>query len=82
MSEPLVRDRDVVQLVVGISEHQARAVYVKDRVSGLHDLMQRIFDTHLAEAQFAQLGQGLADVLWGYSHLFAPRRLMSADLGR
>jgi hypothetical protein len=51
-------------------------------MSGLNDLVQRIFHTHLAEAQFAQLGQGLADLLRGHIHVFAPRRLMSADLRR
>jgi hypothetical protein len=58
--------------MLGISEHQARTVHVEDRMSGANDLMHRILDAHLTEAQPAELGQGLAHIVQGDSHLVGP----------
>jgi hypothetical protein len=56
--QPLVGYREVAQMVLGIGKHQASTVHVEDRVSGLDDLVYRILDGHLTEAQPAELGQG------------------------
>ena len=51
---PLVRDRRVEQMMIHVGQHQPGAVYVEDRVRGLDDLVHRILDPHLAEAQLAE----------------------------
>ena len=71
-AQPFAGYRGVAQVVLGISEHQARAVHVGDRMSGLNDLMHRILDAHLTEAQPAELGQGLAHIAQGELHLLGP----------
>src|SRR6202043_3614886 len=59
---PLVRDRRVAQVVLDVGQHQAGPVYGEDGVGGLDDLVHRLLDPHLAEAQPAELVQGTATI--------------------
>jgi hypothetical protein len=70
--QAVVRHRRVPQLVAGVGQHQARAVHGEDRVRGLHNLMHRVLDPHLAEPQLAQVMQGMADIVHRYIHPLAP----------
>ena len=44
-------------------------VHGEDRVGGLHDVVHRILDPHLAEAQLAELVQRMAHILHRDAHL-------------
>jgi hypothetical protein len=54
--------------MLGVRQHQAGSVDIKDRMSGLDDLMHGILDPHLTEAQFPELGQGLVHIVHGRFH--------------
>src|ERR1022692_1386362 len=66
--------------MLGIGEHQARAVHVEDGMSGLHNLVHGILDGHLTEPQSAEFGQGPVQILQGHIHLLGP--CMSAARAR
>src|ERR1022692_1326274 len=66
--------------MLGIGEHQARAVHVEDGMSGMHNLVHGILDGHLTEPQSAEFGQGPVQILQGHIHLLGP--CMSAARAR
>ena len=68
MPQPVVRYRHVPQLMLGVRQHQARSVDIKDRMSGLDDLTHGILDPHLTEAQLPEVGQGLVHIVQGHFH--------------
>jgi hypothetical protein len=68
MLQPVVGHRHVPQPMLGVRQHQAGPVDVKDRMSGLDDLLHGVLDPHLAEAQLPELGQGLVHILQGHVH--------------
>src|ERR1700685_4234128 len=59
-------------MMLGVSEHQAGTVNVEDRMSGADDLMQGILHAHLAEAELAELSQGLAHIVHRDIHRLPP----------
>ena len=61
--EPIVGRGHAAQLLLGVGQHQARAVHVEHGVRGVHDLVQRVLDLHLPEAEPAQLAEGGSHVL-------------------
>jgi hypothetical protein len=73
MPHPLVRYRDVQQMVIDVGQHQPGAVHIEDRVRGLDDLVHRLFDPHLSEPQLAELVQRTAHILYRDAHLFRSR---------
>jgi len=58
--------------LANVGQHQAGAIHGEDRVSGLDDVVHRVLDPHLAEAQFAELVQRMAYVMYRDAHLPAP----------
>jgi hypothetical protein len=53
--EPLIGGGNVPQMLISIDEHQTGSVDAEDRMSGMHDLPDRLLEVHLAEAQPAKL---------------------------
>src|ERR1700689_4485853 len=72
MPHPVIGDRGVEQVVLDVGQHQAGAVDREDGVGGLDDVMHRVLDPHLAEAQLAQLVQRVAYIMHRDVHLPAP----------
>ena len=58
-------------------EWMARAVHVEHGVRGLHDLVQRVLDAHLPEAEPAQLAEGGPHVLEFCAHGSTLARIFS-----
>ena len=69
---PVVGNGGVQQVVVDVGQHQAGAVHGEDRVRGLDDVVHRLLDAHLAEAQLAELVQRVTHVVHRDAHLPAP----------
>src|ERR1700759_4638205 len=78
MPHPLVRNRGVQQVVVDVGQHQPGTVDIEDCMRGLDDLMHRVIDPHLAEAELAELVQGLAYILYRDAHLPTPECSLAA----
>jgi len=59
-------------MLLGVGQHEARAVHAEHRVGGAHDLVQRILDPHVPEAELAEFSQSRVYVVQGdVVHLIA-----------
>jgi len=72
VAHAVVGYRGVQQVVIYIGQHQAGAIHGEDRVSGLDDVVHRVLHPHLTEAQFAELVQRVAHIVYRDAHLPAP----------
>ncbi len=59
-------------MLLGVGQHEARAVHAEHRVGGAHDLVQRILNPHVPKAELAEFVQSRAYVVQGeVVHLIA-----------
>ena len=72
VTESRIRRSHAAQVMLGVGEHQARAVDVEHRVRGVHDLADRVLNLHLTEPQPAQLNESVPHVLQGHVHNHSP----------